>query len=51
MRKVLKYGLLFLLWGGVAAYVVYAATRAGAVRRALTVRDIAIEEMCIRDRM
>ena len=43
MRKVLKYGLLFLLWGGVAAYVVYAASRAGAVRRALTVRDIAIE--------
>ena len=43
MRKVLKYGLLFLLWGGVAAYVVYAAYRAGAVRRALTVRDIAIE--------
>ena len=29
MRKVLKYGLLFLLWGGVAAYVVYAAYQIG----------------------
>ena len=46
MRKVLKYGLLALLWGGAAAYVLYAASRAGAARRALTVRSV---EVAVRD--
>ncbi len=43
MRNVLRYGLLFLLWSGVAAYVLYAACIAGAARRARRISGIEVE--------
>lgn len=43
MRKVLRYGLLLLMWSGIAAYVLYAASRAAATRRALVVRSVEVE--------
>lgn len=43
MRKVLRYGLLLLVWSGLAAYILYAATRASTARRALIVHSVEVE--------
>ena len=43
MRKYLRYALLTLLWGAVAAYVVYAGTAAGRLRAGKKVGRVEIE--------
>lgn len=43
MKTFLKYTLLTLLWGGVAAYIVYAAISVRAVRSGRKVRQVDIE--------
>lgn len=43
LKKVLRYALLALLWGAVAAYIVYAATTARRVRSGRQVGRVEIE--------
>lgn len=43
MQKLLRYALLALLWGAVAAYIVYAASVSRRMRNSATVEGIEIE--------
>ena len=43
LKKYLRYALLTLLWGAVAAYVIYAGTAAGRLRAGKKVGRVEIE--------